>query len=127
VDASSESSTAYDYNDYFSASGTPFSWSGTAYNFANWKTNSSQDAHSLSADPKLTNAPGENFTLLLGSPAIDAGANLGSTYQLGLSPSSSWPGGVVLFNQNNFGAGWEMGAYAFPLRTTTLPLMGCCQ
>ncbi len=127
VDASSESSTAYDYNDYFSASGTPFSWGGTAYNFANWKTNSAQDGHSLSSDPKLTNAPGENFALLPGSPAIDAGTNLGSTYQLGLSPSSSWPGGVVSFNQNNFGGGWEIGAYVFPLRTTTLPLMGCCQ
>ena len=56
VDATSETGTAYDYNDYFSASGTPFSWGGTAYTFANWQTNSSQDAHSLSADPTLTNA-----------------------------------------------------------------------
>ncbi len=31
VDASSETGTAYDYNNYFSASGTPFSWGGTAY------------------------------------------------------------------------------------------------
>jgi hypothetical protein len=126
VDASSESGTAYDYNVYFSASGTPFSWGGTAYSFANWKTNSSQDSHSLNSDPKLTNAPGRNFTLLAGSPAIDAGTNLGSTYQQALSPSSSWPGGVVLMNQNSIGAGWEMGAYVFPLRTSTLSLMGCC-
>ena len=66
VDASSESGTAYDYNDYFSASGTPFSWGGTAYSFANWQTNSSQDSHSLNSNPKLTNAalPGGNYTLL---------------------------------------------------------------
>jgi hypothetical protein len=125
VDASSETSSAYDYNDYFSASGTPFSWGGTAYNFANWKTNSSQDAHSLNSDPKLANAGSRNFALLAGSPAIDAGTNLGSTYQLALAPGDVWPGNVGLLNQNNFGAGWEMGAYVFRLGGT-LPLLGCC-
>ena len=34
VDASSETGTAYDYNIYFSASGTPFNWGGTAYTFS---------------------------------------------------------------------------------------------
>ncbi len=126
VDASSEASTAYDYNDYFSAAGTPFSWGGTAYNFANWKTNSSQDSHSLNSDPKLANGAGRNFTLLVGSPAIDAGTNLGSTYQLALSPSSSWPGGVYLVNQNTVGSGWEMGSYVFPPNRSTLPQLGCC-
>jgi hypothetical protein len=125
VDASSETSTAYDYNDYFSAPGTPFSWGGTAYNFANWKTNSLQDAHSLNSDPKLTNAGSRNFTLLAGSPAIDAGTNLGSTYQFALNPPSSWPSGVSLLNQNNAGSGWEIGAYVFRV-SGTLPLMGCC-
>jgi hypothetical protein len=126
VDASSEPSSAYDYNDYFSASGTPFNWGGTAYTFANWKTNSAQDAHSLNADSKLTNGAGRNFTLLVGSPAIDAGNNLGSTYQFALSPSSSWPSGVSLLNQNSFGTGWEMGAFAFSPNRSTLLLMGCC-
>jgi hypothetical protein len=126
VDAGSESSTAYDYNDYFSASGTPFSWGGSAYNFANWKTNSSQDSHSLNSDPKLTNGGSRNFALLVGSPAIDAGTNLGSTYQLALSPSSSLPNAVFLVNQNTTGSGWEMGAFVFPPNRSTLPLMGCC-
>jgi hypothetical protein len=125
VDTSSETSTAYDYNDYFSASGTPFSWGGVAYNFANWKINSLQDSHSLNSDPKLTNAGSRNFTLLAGSPAIDAGTNLGSTYQFALNPPSSWPSGVVLFNQNNAGSGWEIGAYVFRVGGTLL-LMGCC-
>jgi hypothetical protein len=127
VDTTSETSSAYDYNDYFSASGTPFSWGGTAYTFANWKTNSGQDAHALNSDPKLLNAPGGSFSLLVGSPAIDAGVNLGSTYQQELAPSSSWPGGVALGNQNSFGPGWEMGAYVFALPIkSTLPLLGCC-
>jgi hypothetical protein len=126
VSTNSETGTVYDYNDYFSASGTPFSWGGTAYNFANWKTNSSQDAHSLNSDPKITNGAGRNFSLLVGSPAIDAGTNLGSTYQLALSPSFSLPGEIVLLNQNSFGGGWEIGAYVFPANRSTILLMGCC-
>jgi hypothetical protein len=131
VDATSETSTAYDYNDYFSASGTPFSWGGTAYTFANWQTNSSQDSHSFSADPNLTNASSlsstGNFALLAVSPAINAGVNLGSTYQMGLSPASSWPGGVSLINQNSAGSGWEIGGYVYPANVApTLLQRGCC-
>jgi hypothetical protein len=131
VDASSETSTAYDDNDYYaSSSGMPFSWGGTAYNFANWKTNSGQDSHSLNSNPTLTNAAslssGGNYSLLSGSAAIDAGVNLGSTYQMALSPSSSWPSGVTLINQNTAGSGWEIGAYAYLLNGSTLLLRGCC-
>jgi hypothetical protein len=131
VDASSEAGTAYDYNDYFSASGSPFSWSGTAYPFSGWQTNAAQDAHSLNVDPSLSNAfslaSTGNYSLLAVSPAIDAGVNLGATYQMGLSPSSSWPGGVSQLNQNSAGSGWEMGAYVFPGNSTgTLLLRGCC-
>ncbi len=132
VDATSETGTAYDYNDYFAALGaTPFSWGGTAYSFANWQTTSSQDAHSFSADPSLANASSlsstGNFTLLAVSPAINAGVNLGSAYQMGLSPASSWPGSVSLFNQNSAGSGWEVGAYVYPVNAIpTLLLRGCC-
>jgi hypothetical protein len=131
VDATSESGAAIDYNDYFSASGTPFSWGGTAYTFANWQANSLQDAHSLSSDPKLVNASSlsstGNYSLLAVSPAIDAGTNLGSTYQMALSPASSWPSGVSFLNQNSAGAGWEIGAYVYPAGgPRTLLLRGCC-
>ena len=132
VDATSETSTAYDYNDYFSASGTPFSWGGTAYTLANWQTNSLQDAHSFSADPSLTNASAlsstGNYSLLAVSPAINAGVNLGSTYQMGLSPAATWTGGVSLLNQNSAGSGWEIGAYVYPANAAspTLLLRGCC-
>jgi hypothetical protein len=131
VDSTSETSSTFDYNDYFSASGTPFHWGGTAYTLANWKTNSSQDAHSFSSDPNFTNAASlssvGNFALLAISPAIDAGVNLGSTYQMGLSPASTWPGGVSLLNQNLSGGGWEIGGYVYPANAAaTLLLRGCC-
>ena len=131
VDSTSETGSAFDYNDYFSASGTPFRWGGTAYTLANWQTNSSQDAHSFSADPSLTNASPlsstGNYALLAISPAINAGVNLGSTYQMALSPASSWPAGVSLLNQNSAGSGWEIGAYVYPANAApTLLQRGCC-
>jgi len=129
VDATSETSAAIDYNDYYSAAGTPFSWGGTAYTFANWKTNSSQDAHSINSNPTLVGAAplssSGNYTLVPGSPAIDSGVNLGSTYQNALAPSSTWPSGISFVNQNTAGTGWEIGAYAY-LGWSTLLLRGCC-
>ncbi len=117
VDAASETGTAFDYNDYFSASGMPFNWGGTAYSLSGWQTASSQDAHSLSADPGLVNASPlsstGNYSLLAVSPAIDAGVNLGAAYQNGLAAASSWPGGVSLLNQNSAGGGWEIGGYVY--------------
>ena len=131
VDATSETGTAYDNNVYYSSSsGTPFSWGGTGYSFANWKTNSAQDAHSLNSNPNLANAAslasGGNYVLVNGSPAVDAGVNLGSSYQNALSPASSWPGNVSLLNQDAAGSGWEIGAYVFLLNGSTLLERGCC-
>ncbi len=131
VDSTSETGTAFDYNDYFSASGTPFSWGGTAYSFSGWQTNGSQDAHSLTGNPSLANASalpsGGNYSVLANSAAIDAGVNLGSAYQMALSPASAWPSGVSLFNQNLAGGGWEIGAYVYQANGSTRLLLGCCQ
>ena len=130
VDSTSETGTAYDYNDYFSASSSPFSWGGTAYTFSGWQSNASQDAHSFSADPALTNASSlsttGNYAVLANSPAIDVGVNLGSTYQMALTPSSTWPNGVSLINQNSVGSGWEIGAYVYQANGSTRLLLGCC-
>jgi hypothetical protein len=130
VDASSETGTAYDYNIYFSASGTPFSWGGTAYTLAGWQTNSSEDAHSFSSDPLFTSAApipsGGDYSPLAISPAIGAGVNLGSAYQMDLSPASTWPAGVTLFNQNTTSGGWEIGAYVYQQNGSTRLLRGCC-
>lgn len=73
ADATSETSFVADYNLFYgSASGTPFTWGTTAYSFANWKTNSSGDSHSLNANP-LLNSPPTDMHLQSASPAIMAG------------------------------------------------------
>lgn len=72
--AAAPTSCAMDYNCFYGSSGsTPFKWAGTSYNFADYKTASSQDAHSLNAAPLFVNAGTGDFHLQAGSPCIDAG------------------------------------------------------
>ena len=85
-------------------------YQGTGYTFATWK-GLGFDAHGVSADPKFTKPGSGDFTLQSGSPAVDAGTNLGATYQFGLDPRTSFPWGTL--NQNSQGSGWEIGAFVF--------------
>jgi parallel beta-helix repeat protein len=56
-----------------------FYWGGVAYDFADWKTNSSQDNASLNDDPLFTSTVTPDFSLQAGSPAINAGVDVGLT------------------------------------------------
>lgn len=73
-----------DYNCYWSTNPTPF-WvhnggvTGTPadydkYDFAGWKTYSSQDANSIFADPKMANPEAGDYRVLPTSPCVNAGA-----------------------------------------------------
>ena len=46
--------------------------------------------------PQFVNASAAQFWLRPTSPAINAGINLGSPYNIGLLPGSSWPNSVLL-------------------------------
>ena len=116
VDADVNLALTVNYNDYYhTAGGTPFFWKGTSYNFVDWKTNSSQDANSINSDPLFTNAAGNDFTLQSSSPAINAGVDLGATYDDAIMPGSSWPSSVTTADQDLRGSGWEIGAYVYPV------------
>ena len=73
---------AMDYNDYYDTAGASslFDWQGKGYSgFPAYQTASGQEAHSKFADPlyvNITTTP-YNFDLASGSPAINAGTNLG--------------------------------------------------
>ena len=54
---------------------------------------------------------GSEFVIQSTSPAIDKGTNLGSPYNQGLNPASTWPNSVSTLDQNSYGSGWEIGAY----------------
>ena len=76
------------------------------------------------ADPLFTNAAGGDFTLQAGSPCIDAGVDLGSTYQTALMPAASWVASVLTASQYNAGQKWECGAYLFPNKRQSLIIVG---
>jgi hypothetical protein len=70
-------------------------------------------SHSVQTDPQFANAAASQFWLASGSPAIDAGVNLGSPYNVGLMPGSTWPNSVVTGDQNAYGSRWEIGAFVY--------------
>lgn len=57
-----------------------------------WETAYGGPTHSVEADPLLTSPATGDLTLQATSPCIDAGVNLGATYQMDLRAGSVWPG-----------------------------------
>lgn len=78
-----------DYTLYRRTGGTTAStqwhWRGTNVDFATWKTNSGGDVHSIYGDALFTNVAANDFTLQVGSPAINAGVDVGLAF-LGAAP-----------------------------------------
>jgi hypothetical protein len=80
---SEPSPATLDYNAFYDTAGISgglFNWQGkNLTGFSAYKTASSQDAHSQFADPLYVNVttPPYNFDLQSGSPALNAGTNLG--------------------------------------------------
>jgi hypothetical protein len=113
------SGNIYTYNSFGTAASNFITWGSTTYStYSSWETatgncGTAGCSHSDQTSPTFTNAAGNNFTLTSASSAIDAGTNLGSTYQMALNAISSWPSAVVLVPQSLNNSGWEIGAFAF--------------
>jgi hypothetical protein len=98
IQAGSTTDFASDYDCLYLPNATDHvgHWSGTDYTFADWKTNSGQDAHSISADPLFANAGGTtaaDYKITTGSPCQDAGTDVsltedyfGTTVPQGVAP-----------------------------------------
>jgi len=56
---------------------------------------------------------GSEFTLNSTSPAIDVGTDLGSPYNMALSPTSTWVDDISLLDQDDYGSAWEIGAFVY--------------
>jgi len=71
----------YNYNSYYpdtSDGDNQFQWRGVLCDdFADWKSDSSQDANSINTDSKMTDPGGSDFTLQVDSPCINRGTFVG--------------------------------------------------
>jgi hypothetical protein len=117
-DAISWGSGATGTSDYNSFQNTEFCWGATGafpQTLTAWRTASGQDAHSVvgSAAGYVSTIAPFNLALTAGAPEIDAGLNLGASYQLGLDPTSTWPANADTQNQSWYGAGWDIGATVY--------------
>jgi chitodextrinase len=109
--AGSYSLSASDFNMFY-PSGQNFD-NGTWKTVSAWKTGG-RDTNSFEASPAFMDAGTGDFSLSSGSPAINAGANLGSIF-------STDRNGIL----RPQGAGWDIGAYeyngALDLSAPTVP------
>ena len=99
------------HNNCFGPEGADFTrWGSTNYStLAAWEAASSGAAvDNIKDDPQFFDADADQYWLVLESPCIGAGVNLGADYRQGLNPASSWPDGVLLRNQLSQ---WDLGAY----------------
>jgi hypothetical protein len=62
-------------------------------------------------DPRFTSYANNDFSLLLGSPAIGAGSNLGSSWNGYVVPGASWPHPTL--GQRPASGSWAMGVHEY--------------
>jgi hypothetical protein len=113
IDTGSTISVTMDYNVVYGCTNLYF-WQSSPYSTAAaLYSASSQGQHDINLSPAFANASGGQFWLLSGSPGVAAGTNLGSPYNIGLMPGSTWPNSVTTGDQNAYGSGWEIGAFVY--------------
>ena len=110
----------YINNDFGPEANSFIQWgSGVSYStYSSWEATTGNCgsigcSHSVETNPLFVSTSTNNFALAASSPAIDAGLNLGSAYQYGLDPASTWPSNVILDKQNDYGSSWDIGAYVY--------------
>lgn len=97
-----------DHNLYSQAGGTQWTVAGAAYDFATYQSTFGRDLNGLQGDPLFVDAVAGDFHLQSGSPAIDAGVDVGQGHDI---EGSSVPRGT----------GRDLGAYEFGLPGPVVP------
>jgi parallel beta-helix repeat protein len=114
------SGNIYDHNAFGIAATGFVYWgtTGTISTYSALNTAYGSNMNNVQSNPLFTSSSTDNFTITSSSPSIDAGRNLGSTYEYGLDPASTWPANMITDNQNNFGSSWDIGAYIYTQTST---------
>lgn len=109
--SSAPTTSDFDNNWCYTSSKDKCVWDNVGKTWSEWQA-MGHDIHGDAADPKFNKSPSD-LSLALDSPCIDAGANLGANYDDALNPSASWPDAVSTLDQDDYGSGWEVGAFVF--------------
>ena len=88
-----------------------FYYDGAWRNFAYWQGTAGFDTNGLNADPLMTNPAGDDFTLQVGSPCINAGVGVGLTRDYAGNPVGALP---------DIGAYEHQGVQAAPSQGSSL-------
>lgn len=104
-----KATAVFNYNLYY-PNGTYWRWGAVPYTWAQWRGLGKDTNSPTPANPLFTNASNDNLTLQYGSPCIDTGINLGSSYNNALHPDSKWPNSIITSLQGTY---WEIGAYKY--------------
>jgi len=103
---------------YYSGSGDAQIYHGSSIILA-----TDVDTLGHSTNPELANPENEDFKLSSISDSIDvADSTIGSIFEMAINPNSDWsssPLMVITANQNDYGSGWERGAYVYLEETAT--------
>jgi hypothetical protein len=96
------SGNVYTYNGFGPASSNFIQWGASTFfsTYSAWETATGNCgtvgcSYSVGSAPTFANATASQFWLTSGSPGIGAGVNLGSPYNIGLLPGSTWTTGVT--------------------------------
>ncbi|HET6713745.1 MAG TPA: NPCBM/NEW2 domain-containing protein [Actinomycetota bacterium] len=88
-----------DANLYYSVDGSSegtWQWKGVDYgDFDTWRSRSGNDRHSMFADPGFAGPAAQDFSLVAGSPAVDAGVFAATSGSTDLAGGSRAQGGSV--------------------------------
>jgi hypothetical protein len=101
------------YNCVYNAlSSNPYREDGTTYTHSGY-VSYGQQANGFASDPEMTDPANDDFTLQSSSPCIGTGVNLGASYDDSLRPTATWVSSVLTADQDDYGDGWEVGAYVY--------------
>ncbi len=84
-------------------------WGGNRDTYDQWESAYGGNTHSVEGNPQLTGAG----CLQSGSPCIDNGLDLGASFDRGLMEGCAWPYSVSVADQDEYGIGWDVGAFIF--------------
>jgi len=121
INSSGYSNNEWMYNQYYSvANGLNDTWNCSGGHGVTFSNN-------LTTDPGLKlsgDKPGPYYEVIdSNSNCVDAGVVLDNDRLWGILPGSTWNDSITYVDQDNYGSGWEIGAYVYDDGSVLSPVL----